>query len=61
MRDDYEDLKALSNEPNSSARSQFENLSCQECNLPLKDYGYDSYPFGENDFADLIILREMCG
>lgn len=65
MQDDYEDLDELLDELNFSEMSLFENLNCQECSLPLKDYGYDSYIFGENDFADLILCgkcaADYCG
>lgn len=65
MTNKDDDLREALFELNSFAGSGFDSFYCQECNLPLKDYGYDSYPFGENDFADLLFCgkcaADYCG
>lgn len=65
MDDEYENIKQLFNETKFSANNLFDNLYCQECSLPLKDYGYDFYPFGKNEFTDLILCgkcaADYCG
>ena len=54
---EYETLKELFDELDSSAIKLFDSLNCQECSLPLKDYGCDLFLFGEDNFTDLI----FCG
>jgi hypothetical protein len=65
MDDEYGNIKELLEELDVSATILFDNLYCQECSLPLKDYGYDFYLCGESDFIDLILCgkcaADYCG
>lgn len=55
---DEDDLEDALFELDSYSANPIINLYCDECSLPLADYGYNSFPFGEDDtFAD----RELCG
>ena len=56
MEDEYKKTDAIKLITNSYFINPFDNYCCDECSLPLKDYGCEPLIFGENDcFTDRVL------
>lgn len=56
MEDEHKELKEIILQTNSYFLNPFVNFCCDECSLPLEDYGCEPLIFSEsNSFADRLL------